>query len=335
MPESPITYLLAPLAGYTDLPYRMACRECGCRYAYTALIDAGALVHGNSENEHILRRGTSEKWLGVQLLGSIPADVAHAAEMLNDMPYDAFDFNMGCPMQKILRRNAGAALLRPDNHELAFALIKLIRERVTGKPFTVKLRILDFDNPVPTVEFCKHLVDLGVEGITIHGRLAKNIYAGPVAWKVIRAVREALPVPVTANGGVYNVRDARLLAEATGCNRIMVARGSLGNPWVFRELNNECAADPSHEELCDVMRRHVLGMIEEYGELPACLMARKIIIAYIKGRGYRKSYRVQAEGIGSMEMFLDFMATFEADRPVSVVSQLDKQRDNGILPPTF
>ena len=335
MDDSLTTYVLAPLAGYTDLPYRMACRECGCQYAYTALIDAGALVHGNPENEHILRRGDSEPWLGVQLLGSIPADVAQAAEMLNQMRYDAFDFNMGCPMQKILRRNAGAALLRPENHELAFALVSLIRERVTGKPFTVKLRILDFDDPAPTVEFCRRLVELGVEGITIHGRLAKNIYAGPVAWKIIRAVREAVDVPVTANGGVYNLRDARLLAEYTGCRRIMIARGSLGNPWIFRELATGAPADPNHEELCDVMKRHVLGMIEEYGEKPACLMARKIIIAYIKGRGYRKTFRVQAEGISSLEMFLDFMGQFASEGPVSAVCQLDKQRDNGILPTAF
>ena len=115
----------------------------------------------------------------------------------------------------------------------------------------------------------------------------------------------------------------------------MIARGSLGNPWIFRELATGAPADPNHEELCDVMKRHVLGMIEEYGEKPACLMARKIIIAYIKGRGYRKTFRVQAEGISSLEMFLDFMGQFASEGPVSAVCQLDKQRDNGILPTAF
>ena len=328
-----LTYYLAPLAGYTDLPYRTACRECGCRHAYTALIDAGALVHGNPENEHILERGSDEGWLGVQLLGSIPKDVERSAEILNEMHYDAFDFNMGCPMQKILRRNAGAALLQPENHELAFSLVSIIRRHVSGKPFTVKTRILDFDDPEPTIAFCRRLVSLGVEGITLHGRLAKRIYAGPVAWRVIRAVREALPVPVTANGGIYNLQDARLMAEYTGCDRLMIARGSLGNPWIFRELETGGPADPSHEELCDVMQRHVLGMIRTYGERSACLMARKIIIAYIKGRGYRKSFRTQAEAIASLEMFLGFMEVLRAEGPVSPVSQLDKRRDNGILPP--
>ena len=315
-----LTYYLAPLAGYTDLPYRMACRGCGCEYAYTALIDAGALAHGNAENEHILRRGDSEGWLGVQLLGSIPADVVHSIEILNEMNYDCIDFNMGCPMQKILRRNAGAALLRPENHELAFALVKLIRERVSGKPFTVKLRILDEDNPQPTVDFCKRLVDLGVEGITIHGRLARRIYAGSVAWNVIRAVREALSIPITANGGVYSFEDARQLAENTGCDRIMVARGSLGNPWIFRELHEQAHFTPSPEELYSVMREHVLGMIDEYGERTACLMARKIIIAYIKGRGYRKGFRVQAETISSMEMFLSFMDALSEEGPVALLN---------------
>ncbi|MBQ9366176.1 MAG: tRNA-dihydrouridine synthase family protein, partial [Victivallales bacterium] len=227
--------MLAPMAGYTDLPFRMSCRAQGAFYMFTALIDSGALVHGNKENGNILRRGKDEPWLGVQLLGSIEGDIAKSAEMLDDMDFEVVDFNMGCPMQKVTKRPAGAALLFPENHRLAFRCVELIRAR-THRPFTVKIRILDFEDPAPTVEFCRRLESLGVDGVTIHGRLTKSIYSGPVATAVIAAVRESLSIPVTANGGVFSFQDAQTLAHESGCGGIMVARGALGNPWIFRDL---------------------------------------------------------------------------------------------------
>jgi tRNA-dihydrouridine synthase B len=310
------TYYLAPLAGYTDLPYRRACRSQGAHYMFTALIDAGALVHGNPENEHILERGEEEDWLGVQLLGSIPNDVAKSTEMLNDMNYDAFDFNMGCPMAKVLKRPAGAALLYPVNHALAFQCVSIIRERVKDKPFTVKIRILDENDPEPTVTFCKRLVDLGVEGITIHGRLASKIYSGPVATEVIRAVRESVSVPVTANGGIFSIDDANALADATGCNRLMFARGSLGNPWIFRELISGAPYRPAHLELCEVMQRHIVGMMEMYGERTGLLLARKIIVAYLRGRGYSKYFRIKAGLLSTRDEFDTFMQELRVKGPV-------------------
>ncbi len=310
------TYYLAPLAGYTDLPYRRACRSQGAHFMFTALIDAGALVHGNPENEHILERGEEEDWLGVQLLGSIPSDVAHSAEMLNEMNYDVIDFNMGCPMAKVLKRPAGAALLYPVNHALAFQCVSIIRERVKGKPFTVKMRILDENDPEPTVTFCKRLVELGVEGITIHGRLASRIYSGPVATEVIRAVRESVSVPVTANGGIFSIEDANALAEATGCDRLMVARGSLGNPWIFRELNSGVPYRPGHLELCEVLQRHIVGMIDMYGERTGLLLARKITVAYLRGRGYSKKFRVKAGFLSTREEFDTFMQELRVEGPV-------------------
>lgn len=309
------TYFHAPLAGYTDLPYRMACRAQGAYFMYTALIDSGALVHGNRENENILKRGDDEPWLGVQLLGSLPDDVAKSAELLNDMNYETLDFNMGCPMQKILKRPAGAALLYPENHELAFKCVQIIRARTT-KPFTVKMRILDFENPEPTIAFCKRLQDLGVEGITIHGRLTQSIYAGPVATNVIRAVRESLDIPVTANGGIFSIEDADSLAEASGCERLMVARGSIGNPWIFRELLNGKHFTPTNEELCDTLERHIEGMVECYGERSGLILARKIFTAYLRGRGYRKEYRVRGSLLSDLQEFHTIMSMLRAEGPV-------------------
>ena len=311
-------YILAPMAGYTDLPFRMSCRAQGAFYMFTALIDSGALVHGNKENESILKRGNLEPWLGVQLLGSIEGDIAKSAEMLDAMNFDLIDFNMGCPMQKVTRRPAGAALVSPENHRLAFRCVELIRSKV-HKPFTVKIRILDFNDPEPTVQFCKRLEGLGVEGITIHGRLTKSIYSGPVATSVISAVRENVSVPVIANGGIFSLADANSIATATGCDRLMVARGAVGNPWIFRELLGIGPARPTHDELCDAMQEHIEGMVACYGERTGLILARKICTAYLHGRGYRKEYRVRGSQIAQLIDFYELMNDLRAEGPAVVL----------------
>lgn len=322
MSSQKYTYFQAPLAGYTDLPYRMACRAQGAYYMYTALIDSGALVYGNKENDSILKRGPQEPWLGVQLLGSIPEHVEKAAEMLDAMDYETLDFNMGCPMQKVVKRPAGAALIFPENHELALRCVSIIRRKV-HKPFTVKMRIIEFENPEPTVALCRRLEEAGVEAITIHGRLTKSIYSGPVATDVIRAVRENLRIPVTANGGIFSYDDAMELAEKTGCTRLMVARGSLGNPWIFRELNNGRAMPPTHYELCDILENHIYGMVDLYGRTEAFPLTRKIIVAYVRGRGYSKRFREWASMMKSVEDFENFMKELRQEGPVCDTSALD------------
>ena len=307
--------MLAPMAGYTDLPFRMSCRAQGAFYMFTALIDSGALVHGNKENENILRRGKNEPWLGVQLLGSIEGDIARSAEILDDMDFELVDFNMGCPMQKVTKRPAGAALLFPENHRLAFRCVELIRAR-THRPFTVKIRILDFDDPEPTVTFCRRLEELGVDGVTIHGRLTKSIYSGPVATAVIAAVREALSIPVTANGGIFSLDDANRLAAETGCNRLMVARGAVGNPWIFKELMGTATAKPTNQELCDVMQEHINGMVECYGEKTGLILARKICTAYLHGRGYRKEFRIRGSQMAQLTEFQELVQDIRAEGPI-------------------
>lgn len=315
-------YYLAPLAGYTDVPYRLACRKMGCKYAYTALIDSGALVHGNPDNDAILQRDASESWLGVQLLGSIPDDIAKSTEMLDSMDYDEINYNLGCPMQKVIKRPAGAGLLKECNHELAFTCVEAMRSRIHGKPFTVKLRVLDFEDAEPTIRFCLKLQDLGVEGIAIHGRLAESIYSGPVAMDVIRAVREALGIPVTANGGIYGMEDADAMHEGTGCDRLMIARGSLGNPWIFRELECGRKSPPSHEELCDTLLEHIMGMVPIYGEQKAFLLARKIIVAYVRGRGYSKEFRIRSTFVTGVDDFKAFVSDLRRAGPVCETANL-------------
>ncbi len=294
------------MAGYTDLPLRRVCRLYGLYYGTTALIDAGALVHGNPDSESILRRGEEEEYLQVQLLGSIPKDVRQSAQILRDGPwhFDVLDFNMGCPVQKVQKRKAGAALMRET--ALARECVQALREEWPGR-LTVKMRILDEEDPAPTLEVARMLESLGVQGLTIHGRLAKKVYSGPVHAKIIRAVREGVSIPVVANGGIFSTADAEWLARETGCDRVMVARGCLGNPWIFREILDGKAPEISREERLQVMEKHLSEMVKEYGEHGAMILGRKVICSYICGHGFPRELRANVVKISTWQDFQELL----------------------------
>lgn len=301
------------MAEYTDLPFRRACRLYGLHYAHTALIDAGALAHGNPDSDLILKRGDEEKYLAVQLLGSIPEDIEKAARILNKMNFDSVDFNMGCPVKKVLQRKAGAAFMHLP--QKALECIKQIRDIISG-PLTVKTRILSDVDPEPTIRFCQSLEACGIQGLTIHGRQAEKFYSGPVAFDIIRAVRENLKIPVTANGGIFCLKDAEELAEKTGCQQLMVARGAIGNPWIFRELIQQDFTKPTHEEIYATMHQHVLEMITLYGEQRGVIKARKIMLSYLVGRRYRRKLRAEAVHISTREDFESFYDAVRKEGPV-------------------
>ncbi len=310
--------LLAPLSGYTDYPFRALCRAYGCRYAFTPLIAARSIIHRNPRNPRLLFRGRDEPWLGVQLEGDSPEIFAEAAERLNEYDFNVLDLNMGCPVPKIMKKNAGAALLAdPDR---AAACVQAAA-RASRFPVTAKIRILDARAPGPTVRFAKRLEEAGIRALTIHGRIAERFYSGPVFFEGIRAVRQALGIPVIANGGIMDAESARMLREETGCSRIMVARGAIGNPWIFREIPAGAPGgaarsghnQPEHRELCDVLERHVSMLLHFYGETIGILNARKIILAYLTGRGYRRVRRRQAGELRTEQEFRDFMAVLRRE----------------------
>lgn len=280
--------VLAPLAGYTDLAFRRACRRYGCYYAFTPLVEAGSIVHGWERSKRSFVRGTDEPWLGLQLLAADPERLGAAAERVRDLPFDIVDFNMGCPVRKVTRRGAGAALCAsPD---LAARCLDVLAESLPS-PVTAKIRVLKTDDPAPTVALARKLYDAGASALTIHGRTCEQVYSGMVAVDVIAAVREALPIPVIANGGVTGVARANELRSSTGCNRIMVARGAIGNPWIFRSLATGRERAPSQDELLEVMEEHIAGIIALYGENAGMRYGRKIISSYLSGRGFPSSLR--------------------------------------------
>ncbi len=299
------------MAGYTDLPMRRICRRFGLHYGTTALVDAGALVHANPDCQSILHRGEEEEWLQAQLLGSIPTDVRTATKMLRDHPshFDALDFNMGCPVRKVIRRVAGAALmLQPVR---ALECLAIMRDIWPGR-LTVKMRILKEEDAAPTVELAKKLEAIGIDGIAIHGRLARMVYSGPVHGEIISAVRENLHIPVTANGGIFSVADAKMLAEQSGCDRLMIARGALCNPWLFKSLNESADYTPSRTEVLDTMCDHIALMVEEYGEQSAMILGRKVISDYLHGRGFHHELRAQVVKLCTWQEFTDFVKILRA-----------------------
>ena len=292
------------MAGFTDLPFRRVARRYGLYYGTTALIDAGALVHGNPDNTAILHRGEEEEWLQVQLLGSIPTAIRTSTRILRDGPwhFDALDFNMGCPVRKVTKRLAGAALMQQPVR--ALECLKEMRDNWPGV-LTAKMRILKEDDPEPTIRLAQQLEAIGVQGIAIHGRLARMLYAGPVQAHIIRAVRENVHIPVTANGGIFTLKDAQTLSEATGCERVMVARGAIGVPWIFRDIATGTVLPVSREELLETMTYHVEEMVREYGEKGAMILSRKIISSYLSGRGFPHELRAQVVKVSSWQDFVE------------------------------
>lgn len=292
--------ILAPLSGFTDLPFRISARRFGCRHAFTEMIDAGSLAFGTEKTIRFLDRAPEEDWLGVQLVGSAPDHLAKAVNILNTREFSVIDLNMGCPAPKVAKKGEGAMLaLRPDDALKAFEAIA----KISRFPVTVKTRIQDEKDPGSTIKFVKMLENAGAKAVTIHGRIKKAFYSGPVFHDIIAAIRENVNIQIIANGGVMNLASYDRLREESGCSCVMLARGAMGNPWLFKEIAEGHAIIPSPGELCDEMRRHIMHMVGYYGENLAMKIARKIVLDYLKGRGYPRNIKC---GVSHMDSVADF-----------------------------
>lgn len=296
--------ILAPLAGHSDLPMRLSAQRFGCRFAFAEMIDAGSLVFRTKKTLRLIERAPSEDWLGVQIVGSEPDTIRRAVEILNPMAYSVIDFNLGCPAPKVVRKGEGAALaLRPDEALRAFEALA----KTSESPATVKMRILSESDPAPTVSLAKRLQDAGAQAMTIHGRVMKAFYSGPVFHQMIKAVKEALEIPVVANGGAMDAGKFHSLLQESACPCGMVARGALGNPWIFREISNPACPPPSVAELADEMEAHIESMIQFYGEEMALRAGRKVLLEYLRGRGFPGTLRASASFVASRDDFKRFM----------------------------
>jgi tRNA-dihydrouridine synthase B len=276
---------LAPMAGITDLPFRLICKEFGADVVITEMVSTRGLCYGDKKTESLLLVDPVEHPVGVQLFGNDPEFFCKAIEKIKDYPFDFININMGCPTPKIVKNGDGCALMR----EPALAR-EIIRESVRASrvPVTVKIRKGWDDEHVNAVEFSKMAEESGAVMVIIHGRTREQFYSGKADWDIIREVKKAVSVPVIGNGDVFSAEDALSMLEQTGCDGVMVGRGALGNPFIFREIKHylktgEKLPKPTLEERKLVIYRHLDLALNFHGEKIGLLEMRKHIAWYLKG----------------------------------------------------
>lgn len=277
--------ILAPMAGVTDQPFRILCREQGCGLLVTEMVSAKAILYNNRNTKELLAVSDEERPIAVQLFGSDPEIVAAMAHRIEDGPYDLIDLNMGCPVPKVVNNGEGSALMRePKQVEaLLSALVKAV-----NKPVTVKFRKGFDDDHVNAVEIARIAESCGVAAVAVHGRTREQFYSGKADWDIIRQVKEAVQIPVIGNGDIFTPQDAKRMLEETGCDGLMIARGARGNPWIFRRIahyldTGELLPEPDAREVGTMILRHARMQAELKGESLGMKEMRKHIAWYTAG----------------------------------------------------
>lgn len=289
-PENSI--ILAPLAGYTDIPFRESMYRHGATHTFTEMIDAQALTYAFEKNQRHIQFSKHEKNLGLQLVCATPETFEGAINLIRHLPFFCIDFNLGCPAPKVAKKGEGARLAR-ENPTLALHCIEALKKAVKNDfPVTVKTRILSETDPQETIDFCKKIESAGASALTLHGRVMEKFYSGNCFAEIIRLVQENLSIPVIANGGVFSYETAEFLRIKSGCSRLMIARGAMGNPWIFNEIEqNNNYVPPSLHEVCEELTCYLHAMIMHYGEELGLKVARKTVLDFLRGRGFSGELR--------------------------------------------
>ena len=278
-------YILGPMAGVTDLPFRLLCKEQGAGLLCMEMVSAKAILYNNKNTETLLEIHPDEQPVSLQFFGSDPKIMSEMAKRVEERPFDIMDINMGCPVPKVVRNGEGSALMKNPKlvHEIVSAMVKAI-----NKPVTVKIRKGFDDTCINAVEMAKIIEDAGAAAVAVHGRTREQYYSGTADWEIIRQVKEAVSIPVIGNGDVTSPQKAEELVKQTGCDGIMIARGAQGNPWIFSEMiayeqTGQLPDRPARREVREMMLRHARLQLQYKGEYLGIREMRKHVAWYTKG----------------------------------------------------
>ncbi|MCI6242375.1 MAG: tRNA dihydrouridine synthase DusB [Lachnospiraceae bacterium] len=310
----PNNLILAPMAGVTDLPFRLLCKEQGAGLLCMEMVSAKAILYKNKNTKELLTIDPRENPVSLQLFGSDPDIVAGIAHQIEDRPFDILDINMGCPVPKIVNNGEGSALMK--NPKLAGEIIKKTVNAVQ-KPVTVKIRKGFDDDHVNAVEMAKIAEDAGAAAIAVHGRTREQYYAGKADWDIIRQVKEAVSIPVIGNGDLLTPEDVTAMKEQTGCDGFMIARGAQGNPWIFRQIlhyfeTGEHLEKPSFAEVTQMILRHARMLMDFKGDYIGIREIRKHAAWYTAGYPHSSQLRVKINEVESYEELEELLT--EADK---------------------
>lgn len=301
--------ILAPMAGVSDLPFRLLCREQGAGLVCMEMVSAKAILYKNRNTEELLTIDPKEHPVSLQLFGSDPDIISEIAKQIEERPFDILDLNMGCPVPKVVNNGDGSALMK--NPRLAGEIIEKT-VRAIKKPLTVKIRKGFDDAHVNAVELAHIAQESGAAAVAVHGRTREQYYAGHADWDIIRQVKEAVSIPVIGNGDIRTPEDVAAMAEQTGCDGYMIARGAEGNPWIFRQIlhyfeTGEHLSRPDFSEVTEMLLRHAKMQIDCKGDYTGIREIRKHAAWYTAG--YRNSSKLRGR-INEVENYEQLEALF-------------------------
>ena len=305
-------FILAPMAGVCDLPFRLLCKEKGAAMVCTEMVSAKAIYYNNKNTKELLTIDKNEGPVSLQLFGSEPKLMAEMAKRIEEIPFDILDFNMGCPVPKVVNNGEGSALMK--NPVLAGHIIEAMANSIS-KPVTVKIRAGFDAEHINAVEIAKIAENSGASAITVHARTREQYYSGKADREIIRLVKEAVTIPVIGNGDIDCYESAKHMLEYTGCDGVAIGRGAEGNPWIFEELNAKYAGldynKPSLEEVKEMIMRHAKMLIDYKGEYIGIREMRKHAAWYTAGFKGASKLRGRLNEASSIESLEEIIMGFE------------------------